>query len=395
MSDHRLTYSQPTLPFLRWLINPYLDVAPKIATSLRDGLFASPWTVLIAVLNGLMVNAVALTVGGGMTFVVLIVLDTSLVALRMLVFRRLRRNASMGRHTPTDLYLLSCMGWCAVQGAMGYCIMRTGIASLQVICTMSVAGLVGPICMRNVGTPRFALALVGLSLGPLVCGAALSRDHWLWILALQAPAFLFGAGRMLRRLQALMVTTLQAEQESQERAQRDALTGLLNRAGLAEAISESDSSSTASAVCFYLDLDGFKALNDTHGHQAGDEVLKMVASRLLMIAGNNDIVARLGGDEFMIVAPKLSPEEGYTLARRLVFAVGGAPYWFPGSEALRIGISVGFACAPEDGWEQADLARKADVALYEAKSAGKNTERRYNRDNGALDDYGHQTVVAA
>ena len=214
MSSRRLIYSRPRMSLLRWLVDPRLDVSPRIADDLRDGLFASPWTLLIAMLNGLMVNTVALAVGGGAIFAWLIVIDMSLVLLRMLIFRRLHIKASKGLPTPTDLYLLSCTAWCAVQGAMAFCALRTGVASLQVICAMTVAGLTGPICMRNFGTPRFAFALVGLSLGPLVCGAVLSREPWLCILALQAPAVLFGAARMLGRLQALTVSSLQAEYES-------------------------------------------------------------------------------------------------------------------------------------------------------------------------------------
>ncbi len=377
MAGRRHAYSPPGSPFLRWLIDPHLDVSPKIATSLRDGLYASPWTLLVGVLNGLMVNAVALAVGGGSKFAWLIALDLSLVLLRMLVFKRLRRNAAVGDPTPTDLYLLVCIGWCAVQGAMGFFAMRTGIASLQVICAMTVAGLVGPICMRNFGTPRFAFALIGASLGPLVCGAVLSGNPWLLVLALQAPAFLFGAARMVGRLQALTVGNMQAEQVGLERARRDGLTGLLNRAGLTEAMGEIKASAADPVVCLYLDLDGFKAINDVHGHQAGDEVLKMVASRLSTVAGNG-IVARLGGDEFVILAPALSPDDGHSLASKIVRAVGEAPYRVGEWEALRIGISVGFACAPDDALEHADLARKADAALYEAKSAGKNTQRRFD-----------------
>ena len=131
-------------------------------------------------------------------------------------------------------------------------------------------------------------------------------------------------------------------------------------------------------VCLYLDLDGFKAINDAHGHQVGDELLKIAATRLTLIVGNSGTIARLGGDEFVILAPAHSPEQGHALGARIVREIGGAPYRIGGSEALRIGVSVGFACAPEDGRKQADLARKADAALYAAKSAGKHTQRRYS-----------------
>ena len=378
MTAKRFAYSAPRIHILRWLIDPCVDVAPRIKDSLRDGLFASPWTLLIAALNALMLNGVALIVDGGTKFALLIALDLSLVAVRLQLFRRMRENASKGMPTSTDLYLSICIGWCAVQGAIGFCCMRTGIASLQVICVMTTAGLVGPICMRNFGTPRFALLLVGSSLGPLVCAAVQSSNPWLLILGLQAPASFYGAARMLTRMQALLVSSLQAEHDSQERARRDVLTGLLNRAGLAEALGEIKAPLVDPLVCLYLDLDGFKKINDVHGHQAGDEVLKLVAKRLSAVADNRCLVARLGGDEFVILALMFSPDRGHALAQKIVRSVGETPYEISGVAPLQIGISVGFACAPDDGREQADLARMADAALYKAKFAGKNTQRRYD-----------------
>lgn len=378
MSGRNLAFSKPALIPLRWLIDPGRDVPPEVAASLQEGVFASPWTLLIGAVNGLTVNTAALFLGGGGVFAALMVADLSLVATRLLLFKRLRSDAFSGRRTHTDLYLLTCISWCAVQGATGFFVMLTGIASLQVICTMTVAGLVGPICMRNYGSPRLALALIGLSLVPLVCGAALSGNPWLLILPLQAPVFLFGAGRMLNRLRTLSVSSLLAEQESQERARRDALTGLLNRTGLAEAIDEGSRLLRGRAIYFYLDLDGFKLINDLHGHQAGDEVLQAVANRLLAVTGSDSIVARLGGDEFMIVAPGLLPDNGDALARRVIQEVAGLPYAISGFGELRVGISVGFACSPEDGVGRDELAQKADVALYEAKAAGKGVQRRYS-----------------
>ena len=199
---------------------------------------------------------------------------------------------------------------------------------------------------------------------------------------------------MLKRIQALTIRNLEAEDEGQKRARCDSLTGLLNRAGLADAIAATTVSAADPLVCLYLDLDGFKAINDVHGHQAGDELLRMVAQRLSGSAPGECMVACLGGDEFVILAPRLSPEKRQALADRLVHAIGDVPYAVEGTDGLRIGISVGFDCAPDDGCKHADLARKSDVALYEAKSSGKNTQRRFRPRREAGDRLSENMVVA-
>ena len=370
-------FTHPRLLPLRWMCRVRAELAPGIAAKLLEGLFSSPLTVLIAVLNGCVLNVVALILDGGREFAAYIAIDVLFVIVRMLELRRIKRRAASRIDTPADLYLLSCMAWCANQGAMGFSAMETGVAPVQVICAMTIVGLVGPICMRNFGAPRYAFAMLALTLGPLVCGAALSRDPWLLILAVQAPAFMIGASKMLGRLQALTISTLAAEQESQERARRDSLTGLLNRRGLSEAIEAAGDPTDAGSTFFYVDLDGFKPINDLHGHQAGDAVLKAVADRLRSAVRPDDVVGRLGGDEFMIVAFRLADADGDRYASRIIAEIATEPYSVGGLEQVRVCVSVGFARSPEDGRASDQLAQRADAALYEAKAAGKGVYRRY------------------
>ncbi len=128
-----------------------------------------------------------------------------------------------------------------------------------------------------------------------------------------------------------------------------------------------------SAAVFCLDLDGFKGVNDTLGHPAGDELLRQVARRLRDATREADLVARLGGDEFAVVqADADQPADAAALAERLVEALR-APFDLQGQEAL-IGTSVGVALA--DGAATPDgLLRSADIALYRAKADGRGTFR--------------------
>ena len=159
-------------------------------------------------------------------------------------------------------------------------------------------------------------------------------------------------------------------------AHHDALTGLPNRvlfhAKLSEAVARS-ARGDASAL-LYLDLDHFKAVNDTLGHPVGDALLREVTSRLLHHVRETDSVARLGGDEFAIVQSSVDqPRESTALARRLV-EVLGEPYEIDGHEVV-IGTSIGIAIIPSDGFNPDELLKNADLALYRAKGEGRGRYR--------------------
>ncbi|MDY0106745.1 MAG: diguanylate cyclase [Giesbergeria sp.] len=150
-------------------------------------------------------------------------------------------------------------------------------------------------------------------------------------------------------------------------AATDPLTGLANRTGLAQGAAQVLADGVAHALML-LDLDQFKPINDTHGHDAGDAVLRAVATRLQAHLRTGDIVARLGGDEFVILLAAPMPEDQLAaLARRLDAAVR-EPVDFQG-QALTVGASTGIARSPQDGRTLTELMRSADQAMYQAKQA--------------------------
>lgn len=152
-----------------------------------------------------------------------------------------------------------------------------------------------------------------------------------------------------------------------EAAATDPLTGLANRSGLAQKATQMLADGAAHALML-LDLDRFKPINDSHGHDAGDAVLRAVATRLQTHIRAGDTVARLGGDEFVILlADPLPDEQLAALARRLDAAVR-QPVDFLG-QALTVGASTGIARSPQDGRTLTELMRCADQAMYQAKQA--------------------------
>jgi len=160
-------------------------------------------------------------------------------------------------------------------------------------------------------------------------------------------------------------------------ALNDPLTGLANRRLLADRMSmalvHARRNKSAMAVV-YLDLDGFKQINDLLGHGVGDVLLKMVAGRLMATVREEDTVARLGGDEFIIALWHISgPDYAATVALKVIEAVS-QPYGIEG-HTVSITTSAGVGIYPVHGEDADTLMKNADLALYEAKRAGKNAYR--------------------
>ncbi len=172
-------------------------------------------------------------------------------------------------------------------------------------------------------------------------------------------------------------------------AHHDALTGLANRAAAVEKIEEAAAHQHRSGDKFavlLLDLDRFKAVNDTLGHPAGDALLCEVATRLKSLLRATDLVGRLGGDEFVIIQAcegELRPAAS-ALSDRIIHHLA-RPFCIDGNE-VNIGVSIGVALAPEHATDPDNLMKMADTALYSAKSAGRNGYRFFASDMNGLPD---------
>jgi diguanylate cyclase (GGDEF)-like protein/PAS domain S-box-containing protein len=159
-------------------------------------------------------------------------------------------------------------------------------------------------------------------------------------------------------------------EETAQRALHDPLTGLKNRRFLEQLQGRRHGDVSAPAVAVFLDLDGFKGVNDTAGHAAGDAVLIQVSDELRLAVRESDALVRLGGDEFAIVLSDCTLLEGVELAQNIVDQIEGRTFAWHGS-TFRLGVSAGVAVEEPDGQHRAiDLIERADAACYRAKRAG-------------------------
>ncbi len=172
-----------------------------------------------------------------------------------------------------------------------------------------------------------------------------------------------------------------SEAEVEKLARFDSLTGLANRSETGKVLRRALGSGQATVRptgLMMLDLDRFKAVNDTLGHPVGDELLRQVSARLSQAVGTLGQVGRLGGDEFKVVLPGLDDRSQLAALAEAMIEAASKPYYISSSPVL-IGASIGIAVAPTDGLTSDDLVRNADLALYAAKGAGRGTFRFYEK----------------
>ncbi|HEX4842067.1 MAG TPA: EAL domain-containing protein [Limnobacter sp.] len=176
------------------------------------------------------------------------------------------------------------------------------------------------------------------------------------------------------------------ENKMRHQATHDSLTGLPNRLALTQTLEEllaNDQVKDFKMGLLFIDLDGFKAVNDTLGHDRGDDLLVAVSKRLRGVVRSSDIVARLSGDEFVITLPYIADQDtAFSVGRKVVDAVSKKPFEL-GDKKIYVGASVGVSLFPDDARDVEGLLKHADIAMYQAKQAGKNTVRAFHANMSA------------
>ncbi|HWK95405.1 MAG TPA: GGDEF domain-containing protein [Pseudolabrys sp.] len=353
------------------------DAGPNVPTQIRQALigtlFGSLPVFFGGAFNTILISAVIAVRTQRPAFVIWFAFEIVVCLARLAVLLIARRAALAGRKTPTDLYVLLGLAWSCGVGYGIVVSMASGDWLVACVACLSGAAMVGGICMRNFGAPRFATAMMLTSIGPSLIGAALSGELLMSLVFIQAPMYVVAMAAAAFKFNKMLVSSMLAERENDHRARHDALTGLSNRHGLVNAANASLAAARdgeRSLSLLFVDLDGFKAVNDTFGHAAGDALLKLVAERLRRMLRADDIAARIGGDEFVTLVNDRDPAATLAFAEQLIAEVSST-YDLGGGATAHIGLSIGIAMAPHHGATFEDLLAAADAALYEAKSQGK------------------------
>jgi len=367
-------HPRPRTRLVRWLLNS----GPGVSDAEHDALIQDIDITVPGILSSgvamTMMSVVCLLCSPGWYFNAVVVASSVLNLFRILLAFGLARGRLNPTPAVTDVHVLATLVWAGVLGAMTGGMEAHDVPAMQVIGGMTSLGFQGLLCARNYPAPRFAMTIVCLINLPCLVGCVMAADHWMIMAVALGLPWMASSAATVKRFQKLSLQSYVARFASLEKARRDPLTTALNRLGLTQVCEDPNLPETLTMFC--LDLDGFKNVNDTLGHPAGDALLHLVTERLRQCIRDGDVLARCGGDEFVIIAPLMEATDAEILAERLIDKVANDPYTLGGGEQARVGVSVGFGCRPYDALAMDELSARADEALYAAKRDGKGVWRR-------------------
>ncbi|GAB7045424.1 GGDEF domain-containing protein [Catenuloplanes indicus] len=221
-------------------------------------------------------------------------------------------------------------------------------------------------------TPVSPGRLAALAVASLMAPAVLAIE-WVRDMPIDVPVIVAGSAILfllvIARLEGVVRLQTATLRTAEILASTDQLTGLANRRRFHDRWQASLDAPTGPTALLYIDLDGFKPVNDAHGHATGDAVLTAVADRIRTTVRADDVVARLGGDEFAVILPVTDDARATQVAARILAALD-APIATPAGP-IRVGASIGMITAPP-GSDAEQQLRRADAAMYAAKAAGRN-----------------------
>jgi diguanylate cyclase (GGDEF)-like protein len=265
-----------------------------------------------------------------------------------------------------ESYVIITIIWCALESLM---VGRTVLYGMNAMALIGMALTIAPqgfLATRTLPGPRFVGAII-LSLGvPYSMWTFLCPNHSWLALAVFSPGYSYAMVLTAERLLNLIMAKYMTHFESWRQTKHETPTGIVEQRGM----NARPATLTRGNVCytlFAMECDACEQVNETHGHAAGDVLLKMVKARLHRVTRKEDSLAWLGGNMFALIAPGLLAAAGEAVASRLATAVSEDPYVLADGLAVRVGISVGYACAPKDGVSLHMLSERADAALCAIK----------------------------
>ncbi|MET0428610.1 MAG: EAL domain-containing protein [Microvirga sp.] len=318
------------------------------------------------------------------------------------------RTARLADKATSDAHLMDLLGRPAIASAMKIVpsseevVQAPGDEAILISVRFLDDKFLAELSQRNfIDEPRFSrtqsvrtgervlpLAHDGTPVGYFIWRPELPGTKVLWglgpITALVLGALLVTLVLLVRSLRRSMLELQASEAHAQHLASHDVLTGLPNRAVFDDRLDQALARTRRGEkfAVLALDLDRFKQVNDTLGHQAGDNLIQEFASRLSGLLRPADTVARLGGDEFAVIQAGIVGKRDVDSLCARILSVVRQPFALAGGQSF-VGVSIGIVLAPEAGSSRVDLVRKADIALYHAKDQGRD---RYRYFAAAMDE---------
>ncbi|WP_419795237.1 GGDEF domain-containing protein [Pseudomonas palleroniana] len=373
----RNLHSFPRTAFIRWFVKDNESLDRDIRLKLLKGPFTSRAALIAAGMNTLLVCSVAVVLHPTLFFISWLVADMMIWITRWFLLQKFTVSGKSRLRYATDLSLLFGLIWAAEIGigTAGCIISQDPI--LQVLACTSAVSMNGAIAMRNQGIPRYAFTQILLTDIPMKLATLFQPEPMLRVLILQAPMYLAGFWVLLNNLNANLKKAYISEAQSTHSATHDKLTGVLNRLGILNrmtALLGSTANGDGHFCVLCLDLDGFKKVNDAHGHATGDSVLVSFSEMVTKVVRKGDAVARIGGDEFIVLMPDTDKISASLIADRIIKSL--EDYTGKSANYEGLGVSIGITeNAPSELGSVEQMLSRADAAMYKAKSAGKNCFR--------------------
>ena len=362
-----------------------------VRRSLVETLYASPASLTIGAATGTAVGLVISSMSNGLAIHAVVAALCVVAALRVFsaIFfhRQLVRGTAVASRNWELAYELGAWAYSGLLGLMGLVTLTGSTNSIIHMLSVSMAtGYAGGISGRNAGRVQIAIGQVCLALLPTALGLWLEGSIGYRVLAVAMVAMILGLAEISATTHRIVVQALIGRRDKSLLAEKferlaryDNLTGLENRMAMQMRLREifETSEKRADAVAIlWMDVDRFKEINDSLGHMVGDRLLRAVAERLNDVVQGRGRIARFGGDEFVIICPDTDRVTAATIAQEIIayFAHG----FDLGDHHLQMTASIGYAVAPQDGRDMDELMQHADLALYEAKGAGRNRASSFN-----------------
>ncbi len=371
--------------FLSWLVS---TPEQKLRFELVDALYSTPKSIFVASIAALFVVATTFALSDDVTYAWIFVafLATGIGrAVSIVAYQR-------AQHDPDDSAatvmwerraLIGAWAFACLVGFTGaYSVLVHPNSDIELLVNCCVMGYIAGISSRNASRPIISIGQVSLTAFPFLIALIARFDLVHGVLAVFIGALLLSIIVICRAVFENIISRHCAFSRIELIARRDALTDLWNRTALIELLEKrlaSVADSGEIVALILIDLDRFKDINDTFGHQTGDAVLKEVGERIKSVTQAGDEVARIGGDEFVVIVVGSDEDQPRITAER-IFATFATPFLVGINQHL-CGASIGYAIAPRYGSTLEELFRNADLALYEAKQAGR---RQIVRHTGAI-----------